>query len=64
MHVKYTMLHTIYTLETCTHASKHTCTIYQSCLNLDHTENGVFGPLRVTPSVLTFRKAIVSLPFS
>jgi len=54
MHVRNTVMHTIYTSKT----------ICQFCLNRDHTENGVLGPLRATPSVLALRKAIVSLPFS
>ena len=54
MHVRNTTMHTIYTLKT----------ICQFCFNLDHREYGVLGPLRATPSVLAFRKAIVSLPFS
>jgi hypothetical protein len=54
MHVKSTMMHKLYTFKT----------ICQFCLNFDPTENGVLGPLRATPSVLAFRKAIVSLPFS
>jgi len=43
MHVKRTMMHKIYTLKS----------ICQFCINLDRKENGVLGPLRATPSVVS-----------